>query len=155
MEMQLPHLLVVVISSIKVNIFVPTGKNYSGFAVLREEHYGKLISAVLIWMVFSTWVQLPALFLPKTLEKGGHLHHASPGKPGGCCPAGRQSLQSDSIYSEKEEFLLPGATSSSSCLAGPQQQKLQFFSMVVLPPWRLSPALPRGRKLLPPPGALD
>lgn len=87
MEMQLPHLLVVVISSIKVNIFILTGKNYSGFAVLHEEHYGNLISSVLIWMVFSTWVQLPAIFLPKTSEKGGHLHHAGPGKPGGCCPA--------------------------------------------------------------------
>ena len=39
MEMQLPHLLVVVISSRRVNIFILTGKNYSFSAVLHEDHY--------------------------------------------------------------------------------------------------------------------
>lgn len=36
------HLLVV-ISSIRINIFILTGKNYSWFAVLHEEHYWKVI----------------------------------------------------------------------------------------------------------------
>lgn len=153
--MQLPHLLVVVISSIKVNIFILTGKNDSGFAVLHEEHYGKLISSVLIGMVFSTWVQLPAIFLPKTLEKGGHLHHAGPGKPGGCCPAGRACRVTAFTHRRKSFF------SQEQCphLHASQALSSKNYSSspwLCFPPCqRLPPALLRGRKLLPPPGALD
>lgn len=142
MEMQLLHLLVVVISSKIVNIFILTGKNYSFFAVLHEDHHWKLIGSIFIWMVLSTWVQQSIIFLPKTLEKAGHLHHACPGKPGGCCPAGGQSPWSGSFYSEKEEFLLPGATSSSSCLSSKNYNSPWLCFPHFPLPWTLPTAQP-------------
>lgn len=61
-------------------------------------------------MVFSTWVQQSVISCPRSWV------YAGPRKPGGCCPAGGRSLQRGCFYSAKEEFLLPGAMSSSSHL---------------------------------------
>lgn len=135
-EMQLPVLLVVVISSIRVNIFIYRQKiTLLFFSVLQEKHYWKPISSVLIWMVFATWVPWRRW---DTCTMSG-----------GCCPT--EPVEGRKRFFSRSNTLI-------SMPFRPQQQKFQS-SMVMLsslsPPRRLPTALPKCCRILPTLSALD